>query len=200
MLAEQHHRQLSTLLGGLGLRVALLTSELGRRDRAELLGRLADGSIDCVVGTHALLQPDVRFARFGFAVIDEQHKFGVMQRSHLVRKGYHPDVLIMTATPIPRTLAMTVYGDLDVSVIDEMPAGRLPIETRWHRETQRAAADEVVRRAIRAGRQVYAVAPRIDESDDGEIRSVGAVADRLELLSERLGSEVKPPIKSRKRS
>jgi ATP-dependent DNA helicase RecG len=166
-------------LGGLGLRVALLTSELGRRDRAELLGRLADGTIDCVVGTHALLQPDVRFARFGFAVIDEQHKFGVMQRSHLVRKGYHPDVLIMTATPIPRTLAMTVYGDLDVSVIDEMPAGRLPIETRWHREGKRTAADEVVSRAIQGGRQVYVVAPRIDESDDGEIRSVGAVADRL---------------------
>jgi ATP-dependent DNA helicase RecG len=179
LLAEQHSRQLSTLLGGLGLRVALLTSELGRRDRAELLGRLADGTIDCVVGTHALLQPDVRFARFGFAVIDEQHKFGVMQRSHLVRKGYHPDVLIMTATPIPRTLAMTVYGDLDVSVIDEMPAGRLPIETRWHREAKRTAADEVVSRAIQGGRQVYVVAPRIDESDDGEIRSVGAVADRL---------------------
>jgi ATP-dependent DNA helicase RecG len=179
LLAEQHGRQLSTLLGGLGLRVALLTSELGRRDRAELLGRLAAGAIDCVVGTHALLQPDVRFARFGFAVIDEQHKFGVMQRSHLVRKGYHPDVLIMTATPIPRTLAMTVYGDLDVSVIDEMPAGRLPIETRWHRDARRTAVDEVIRRAIQAGRQVYVVAPRIDESDDGETRSVGVVADRL---------------------
>jgi ATP-dependent DNA helicase RecG len=179
LLAEQHYRQLSTLLGGLGLRVALITSDSGRRERAALLGRLADGAIDCAVGTHALLQPDIRFARFGFAVIDEQHKFGVMQRSHLVRKGYHPDVMIMTATPIPRTLAMTVYGDLDVSVIDEMPAGRLPIETRWCRETQRAAADQLVKRAIASGRQAYVVAPRIDESDDGEIRSVGAVADRL---------------------
>ncbi|MFZ5877612.1 MAG: ATP-dependent DNA helicase RecG [Nitrospirota bacterium] len=179
LLAEQHGRQLSALLGGLGLRVALLTSELGRRDRAEVLGRVAAGAIDCVVGTHALLQPDVRFARLGFAVIDEQHKFGVLQRSHLVRKGYHPDVLIMTATPIPRTLAMTVYGDLDVSVIDEMPAGRLPIETRWHRDARRPEADEVIRRAIQAGRQVYVVAPRIDESDDGELRSVGVVADRL---------------------
>ncbi|MFZ5863618.1 MAG: ATP-dependent DNA helicase RecG [Nitrospirota bacterium] len=179
LLAEQHGRQLATLLGGLGLRIALLTSDLARRERAELLARLADGAIDCVVGTHALLQPDVRFARFGFAVIDEQHKFGVMQRSHLVRKGYHPDVLIMTATPIPRTLAMTVYGDLDVSVIDEMPAGRAPIETRWHRESQRAAADDAVGRAIRAGRQVYVVAPRIDESDEGDVRSVGVVADHL---------------------
>ncbi|HET8760774.1 MAG TPA: ATP-dependent DNA helicase RecG, partial [Nitrospiria bacterium] len=179
LLAEQHYRQLSTVLGGLGLRVELITSELGRRERGQLLGRLADGAIDCVVGTHALLQPDIKFARFGFAVIDEQHKFGVMQRSHLVRKGYHPDVLIMTATPIPRTLAMTVYGDLDVSVIDELPAGRLPIETRWCREAQRTAADQVVKRAIESGRQVYVVAPRIDESDDGEIRSVGVVAERL---------------------
>jgi ATP-dependent DNA helicase RecG len=179
LLAEQHYRQLSTVLGGLGMRVAVMTSELPRRDRRIVLDRLANGEIDCVVGTHALLQPGVRFARFGLAVVDEQHKFGVLQRSHLVRKGYHPDVLIMTATPIPRTLAITVYGDLDVSVIDEMPAGRIPIETRWYREVQRAAANEAIREALGKGRQVYVVAPRIDESDDGEIRSVAALAERL---------------------
>ncbi|MEW6683545.1 MAG: ATP-dependent DNA helicase RecG [Nitrospirota bacterium] len=179
LLAEQHFRQLSNVLGGLGVRVALLTSESPRRDRRLVLDRLASGDIDCVVGTHALLQPGVRFARFGLAVVDEQHKFGVLQRSHLVRKGYHPDVLIMTATPIPRTLAITVYGDLDVSVIDEMPVGRIPVETRWYREAQRPAANEAVRQALARGRQVYVVAPRIDESDDGEIRSVAALAERL---------------------
>jgi ATP-dependent DNA helicase RecG len=179
LLAEQHFRQLSNVLGGLGVRVAVITSESPRRDRRTVLDRLASGEIDCVVGTHSLLQPGVRFARFGLAVVDEQHKFGVLQRSHLVRKGYHPDVLIMTATPIPRTLAITVYGDLDVSVIDEMPAGRVPIATRWYREAQRATANEAIRQALATGRQVYVVAPRIDESDDGEIRSVAALAERI---------------------
>jgi ATP-dependent DNA helicase RecG len=179
LLAEQHFRQLARVLGSLGVRVAVMTSDLPRRDRRAVLDGLADGGVECVVGTHALLQPGVRFARFGLAVVDEQHKFGVVQRSDLVRKGYHPDVLIMTATPIPRTLAMTVYGDLDVSVIDEMPAGRGPIETRWYRDRQRPAADAAIRRALAAGRQAYVVAPRIDESDDGEIRSVGSVAERL---------------------
>ncbi len=179
LLAEQHFRRLSSVLGGLGMRVAVITSELPRRERRAALDGLANGQVDCVVGTHALLQPGVRFSRFGLAVVDEQHKFGVLQRSHLVRKGYHPDVLIMTATPIPRTLAMTVYGDLDVSVIDEMPAGRVPIETRWYRDRQRTAADETVRRALAAGRQAYVVAPRIDESEDGDVRSVVAIAERL---------------------
>ncbi len=179
LLAEQHVRGLSALLGGLGARVAVMTSDLSRRDRRAVLDGLASGDLDCVVGTHALLQPGVRFARFGLAVVDEQHKFGVLQRSHLVRKGYHPDVLIMTATPIPRTLAMTVYGDLDVSVIDEMPAGRVPIETRWYRNRQRPAADAAVRRALASGRQVYVVAPRIDESDDGELRSVAELEAQL---------------------
>ncbi len=179
LLAEQHFRQMSSVLGGLGVRVALITSELPGRERRAALDGLASGDVECVVGTHALLQPGVRFARFGLAVVDEQHKFGVLQRSHLVRKGYHPDVLIMTATPIPRTLAMTVYGDLDVSVIDEMPAGRVPIETRWYRDRQRPAADAAVRRALAAGRQAYVVAPRIDESDDGEVQSVAALAERL---------------------
>ncbi len=179
LLAEQHFRRLSAVLGGLGLRVAVITSELPRRERRAVLDGLADGRVDCVVGTHALLQPGVRFSRLGLAVVDEQHKFGVLQRSHLVRKGYHPDVLIMTATPIPRTLAMTVYGDLDVSVIDEMPAGRLPIETRWYRDRQRPAADDAIRGALAGGRQVYVVAPRIDESEDGEVRSAAAIAERL---------------------
>jgi ATP-dependent DNA helicase RecG len=145
-----------------------------------VLRRLANGEIDCVVGTHALAQPDLKFARFGLAVIDEQHKFGVLQRSHLVGKGDHPDALIMTATPIPRTLALTVYGDLDVSVIDEMPAGRLPVETAWYSEARRVAVNQRVLRALEAGQQVYVVAPRIEESDDGEVQSAVELADRLQ--------------------
>lgn len=181
LLADQHHRQIVSLLGSLGVRVGALTGDRSPRDRAEGLARLARGEMDCVVGTHALVQPDVRFARFGFAVIDEQHKFGVLQRSHLVGKGYDPDVLIMTATPIPRTLALTVYGDLDVSIVDEMPEGRRPIETRWYTERQRAAANDAIQQAIQHGHQAYVVAPRIEESD-GEIRSATHVADRLHGL------------------
>ncbi|MEO5656837.1 MAG: DEAD/DEAH box helicase, partial [Nitrospiria bacterium] len=165
LLADQHHRQIVSLLGSLGVRVGALTGDRSPRDRAENLARLARGETDCIVGTHALVQPDVRFARFGFAVIDEQHKFGVLQRSHLKGKGCDPDVLIMTATPIPRTLALTVYGDLDVSIVDEMPKGRWPIETRWYTERQRAAANDAIQRAIQQGHQAYVVAPLIEESD-----------------------------------
>ncbi len=180
LLAEQHHRQLERFLGTLGVRIAIVTSELPPRRRADVLRRLANGEIDCVVGTHALAQPDLKFARFGLAVIDEQHKFGVLQRSHLVGKGDHPDALIMTATPIPRTLALTVYGDLDVSVIDEMPAGRLPVETAWYSEARRVAVHQRVLRALEAGQQAYVVAPRIEESDDGEVQSAVELADRLQ--------------------
>ena len=180
LLAEQHHRELTKLLGMLGVRVASVIGDLPRRARTSLLRRLAGGEIDCVVGTHALVQPDVRFARFGLAVIDEQHKFGVLQRSHLVGKGYHPDVLIMTATPIPRTLALSVYGDLDVSVIDEMPAGRHPVETLWYGERQRVLANELVLRELRAGHQAFVVAPRVDESPEVDVRSAVELATRLQ--------------------
>ncbi|MBI3607947.1 MAG: ATP-dependent DNA helicase RecG [Nitrospirae bacterium] len=180
LLAEQHHRELTKLLGALGGRVASVTGDLPRRARTALLRRLAAGEIDCVVGTHALVQPDVRFARFGLAVIDEQHKFGVLQRSHLVGKGYHPDVLIMTATPIPRTLALSVYGDLDVSVIDEMPAGRHLVETLWYGERQRSLANELIRRELRAGHQAFVVAPRVDESPEVDVRSAVELARRLQ--------------------
>ncbi len=180
LLAEQHHRELTKLLGTLGVRVERVTGDLPRRTRTTLLRRLASGDIDCVVGTHALVQPDVHFGRFGLAVIDEQHKFGVLQRSHLVGKGHHPDVLIMTATPIPRTLALSVYGDLDVSVIDEMPAGRSPVETLWYGERQRVLANELVRRELRAGHQAFVVAPRVDESPDADVRSAVELARRLQ--------------------
>ena len=179
LLAEQHHRHLQKVLGELGVRVAMVTSDLSRRERSEVLNRLSRGEVDCLVGTHAVVQPDVRFARFGLAVIDEQHKFGVLQRSHLVGKGYHPDVLIMTATPIPRTLALSVYGDLDISVIDELPAGRRPVETRWYGEGQRRVANDLVLRELRAGRQTYVVAPLVEGSAEDDARSAVMLAARL---------------------
>jgi len=157
----------------------MVTSDLSRRERSEVLNRLSRGEVDCLVGTHAVVQPDVRFARFGLAVIDEQHKFGVLQRSHLVGKGYHPDVLIMTATPIPRTLALSVYGDLDISVIDELPPGRRPVETRWYGEGQRRVANDLVLRELRAGRQTYVVAPLVEGSAEDDARSAVMLAARL---------------------
>src|SRR3990172_8617895 len=180
LLAEQHHRHLRKVLGELGVRVAMVTSDLSRRERSEVLNRLSRGAVDCLLRTHAVVQPDLPFARFGLAVIDEQHKFGVLQRSHLVGKGYHPDVLIMTATPIPRTLALSVYGDLDVSVIDEMPAGRHPVETLWYSERQRVLANELVLRELRAGHQAFVVAPRVDESPEIDVRSAVELATRLQ--------------------
>lgn len=179
LLAEQHHRQVLKLLGPLGIRIGMVTGDQSARERSRVLASVARHDLDCVIGTHALAQPDIRFGRLGFAVIDEQHKFGVLQRSHLVRKGDHPDIVIMTATPIPRTLALTVYGDLDISVVDAMPGGRRPIETRWYSERQRPSAHEVIRHALHAGQQIYVVAPRIDESD-GEIRSASRLAERLQ--------------------
>ena len=123
------------------------------------------GAIDLIVGTHALLEPSVEFKNLGLIVVDEQHKFGVEQRARLIRKGKRPDVLVMTATPIPRTLALTAFGDLDVSVIDELPPGRIPAETSVLSGPQRARAYTVVRREAQAGRQAYVIYPLVEESE-----------------------------------
>ena len=129
ILAEQHYLTMHRLVEPLGVRVMLLTSAIKGSRRRELLETIAAGDVDLLVGTHALIQEGLEFKALGLAVIDEQHRFGVLQRATLKRKGYSPDVLVMTATPIPRTLAMTVYGDLEVSIIDELPPGRLPVIT-----------------------------------------------------------------------
>ncbi len=179
ILAEQHLLTIRPFLDPLKIPAALLTGGMTPKARRGVLDDLARGAVRVVVGTHALLEPDVRFARLGVVVVDEQHKFGVLQRGKLRDKGLHPDVLVMTATPIPRTLAMTAYGDLDVSVIDELPAGRRPVQTRVLRHDARHRAYDVVRKEVRAGRQAYIVYPLVEESDTLDLDAVLQAAERL---------------------
>ena len=181
----------TTLLGDRPLRVELLTSRTTAGERTRLLGALAGGEVDVLIGTHALLTETVEFKALGVVVIDEQHRFGVEQRAALRGKGHDPDVLVMTATPIPRTAAMTVYGDLDVTVLDELPPGRTPIDTEWARgPLEEQAAWDRVREEVGAGRQAYVVCPLIEESEKIQARSAVEEYERLrtEVLPElRLG-------------
>jgi ATP-dependent DNA helicase RecG len=166
ILAEQHHARIGPWLAALGVQVRLLTGRVGAGERARILDELAGGQAQLVVGTHALIQEAVRFRALGLVVTDEQHRFGVRQRDTLAGKGERPDVLAMTATPIPRTLAHTLYGDLDVSVLDEMPPGRRPVRTYWRRPEARERVYAFVGRELAAGRQAFVVCPRVEEGDE----------------------------------
>ena len=179
ILAEQHVLTIRPYLESLDISVAFLTGGTSQKERAAVLERVAEGDVQLIVGTHALLEQDVQFSRLGVVVVDEQHKFGVLQRGKLREKALHPDVLVMTATPIPRTLAMTVYGDLDVSVIDELPAGRKPIQTRVFRHNARSRAYELVRKEVNAGRQAYIVYPLVEESEKLDLEAVMQAVERL---------------------
>src|SRR5204862_135274 len=165
ILAEQHFMTFRQLLAPLGVDVSLLTSSLAPRERTARRAALAAGELPVVVGTHALVQEGVALRRLGLAVVDEQHRFGVQQRARLREKGEHPDLLVMTATPIPRTLALTLYGDLDVSVLDELPPGRRPVVTVTRTEPKRRAIYKFLRDQIAEGRQVYVVYPLVEESE-----------------------------------
>ena len=165
ILAQQHYETIAELLSSLDLKVALLTGSTKKSERRSLFQELEEGKVDILIGTHALLEPTVQFKNLGLVVIDEQHRFGVAQRARLYRKNKKPPhVLVMTATPIPRTLAMTFYGDLDVSVIDELPPGRKPVHTMHYFESRRLKAFQLLREEIQKGRQVYIVYPLIQES------------------------------------
>jgi len=179
ILAEQHFMNISRLLQASRFRVALLTGSTAAAARREELAQVESGAIHLVVGTHALVQGDVRFNQLGLAVIDEQHRFGVLQRATLRQKGLHPDVLVMTATPIPRTLALTVYGDLDVSMIRELPAGRLPIKTLAKPESRRDEVYAFVRSQLDAGRQSYVIYPLVEESAKIDVKAATEMADHL---------------------
>ncbi len=166
ILARQHYATVCRMLDGMEVRTAVLTGASNARERRAALEGIADGSIDLLIGTHALLEDRVRFANLGFVVIDEQHRFGVEQRARLWTKNEHPPhILVMTATPIPRTLAMTLYGDLDVSVIDELPPGRRPVRTVHYTDAARMRLFGFMKQEIRKGRQVYVVYPLIKESE-----------------------------------
>jgi len=179
ILAEQHFVNIARLLQPSRFRVALLTGSTTSAARREQLAEVAAGSIHLVVGTHALVQGDVAFSQLGLAIIDEQHRFGVLQRATLRAKGLHPDVLVMTATPIPRTLALTVYGDLDVSLIRELPAGRLPVKTLAKPESRRDEVYAFVRSQLDAGRQVYVIYPLVEESAKVDVKAATEMADHL---------------------
>ncbi len=165
ILAAQHYLYLRKLFEKLGYVTVLLTGSMTAREKAQFKKLLAEGLVHVAVGTHALLEEDVGFKRLGLAVVDEQHRFGVMQRLRFIRKGVQPDVLVMTATPIPRTLALTLYGDLDTSVIDELPPGRKPIITRHVTEDRIEQVYSFLQREVQAGRQAYVVYPVIEESE-----------------------------------
>ncbi len=180
ILAEQHYLNLAPLLEAVGLKAVLLTSGGKAKDRNETLKQLESGAAQVAIGTHALIQKKVRFARLGLVIVDEQHKFGVLQRKTLLEKGYRPDVLVMTATPIPRTLAMTVYGDLDVSVIDMLPPGRKPVRTLLYTDGQRHKTWQLVGDELKAGRQVYIVYPLVEESEKVDLKAAIQGAEHLQ--------------------
>jgi ATP-dependent DNA helicase RecG len=160
----------------------LLTGSATAREKMQLKKLLAEGLSQIGIGTHALLEEDVQFKRLGLAIVDEQHRFGVMQRLRLMEKGQHPDVLVMTATPIPRTLALTVYGDLDVSVIDEMPPGRKPIVTEHFTEDESERAYSFIREQIDLGRQAYVVYPVIEESETQAVKAAEKMFEHLSKI------------------
>ena len=173
ILAEQHYQTLSHFLEGMPVKVALLTGMVKGKRRTQILEELAQGTIHLLVGTHAMIEDTVRFARLGMAVVDEQHRFGVAQRAKLWNKSVQPPhILVMTATPIPRTLAMTLYGDLDVSVIDELPPGRKPVHTLHKYDHQLTSLYQGIRQQIHQGRQVYIVYPLIQESEKSDLKNL----------------------------
>ncbi len=179
ILAQQHMESLSGLFAHTKLTVALLTGSTKTKERREILAGLAKGTIDIVIGTHALIQEDVVFSHLGLVITDEQHRFGVNQRKILREKGLKPDVLFMTATPIPRTLAITAYGEMDVSIIDELPKGRIPIETRWIKPQQLIDALDFARQQLQKGHQMYVICPLIEESETLDVKNAQAIYEDL---------------------
>jgi ATP-dependent DNA helicase RecG len=167
ILAEQHYMNIHSMVEGLGLRCCLLTGSVKKKP----LGEIEEGSMDVIIGTHAIIQEGVRFKNLGLAVVDEQHRFGVMQRATLRKKALSPDVLIMTATPIPRTLALTLYGDLEYSVMKELPPGRTPVMTAMFTPDRKREVYEAIASEVRDGGQVYVVYPVIEESEKTDLRS-----------------------------
>ena len=179
ILAEQHARNARKLFADTSFRVELLTGSLRAAEKRRVQKDIAEGLVHAVVGTHAIIQEAVEFEKLGLIVIDEQHRFGVMQRAELRARGFNPDVLVMTATPIPRSLAMTVYGDLDVSVIDELPPGRTPVKTVVVGEDKRAGVYLGIEREIKLGRQVYIVYPLVEESEKMDLKAATEMFEEL---------------------
>ncbi|HEY3937783.1 MAG TPA: ATP-dependent DNA helicase RecG [Bryobacteraceae bacterium] len=187
ILATQHYSYFQRLFKELGYVVTILTGSASAREKQQIKKLITEGLVHVIVGTHALIQEDVKFSKLGLAIVDEQHRFGVRQRLELFKKGEQPDVLVMTATPIPRTLALTIYGDLDVSTIDELPPGRKPIVTRHVQETAVEGVYSFVAQEIRAGRQAYVVYPVVEETETAAVKAA-------EKMHEHLAAKVFPNV------
>ena len=181
ILAEQHYLGIRRIMETMGVKVTLLSGSLPAKEKRAALASVASGETQIAIGTHALIQEYVAFHRLGLAVVDEQHRFGVMQRAALKQKGFSPDILVMTATPIPRTLTLTVYGDLDVSIIDQLPPGRKPIKTHWKRGHERQAVYETLRKLLQEGRQAYVICSLIEENEKLQARAATELASHLQL-------------------
>ena len=179
ILAEQHWHTMHRWCSELGIQTCLITSGMKGKAKTEALGRVADGSAQIVIGTHAVIQDKVEFLRLGLGIIDEQHRFGVLQRGVLRKKGTSPDILVMTATPIPRTLAMTLFGDLALSVIDELPPGRTPVQTRICFESRRAQVYGIIRDEVAKGHQAYVIYPLVEETEKSDLKAASQMADHL---------------------
>jgi ATP-dependent DNA helicase RecG len=180
ILAEQHYDRIKQWADQLGLKAVLLTSSLKDPERKKIIEKIRKSDAHIIVGTHALIQEDINFGKLGFVVVDEQHRFGVIQRIALRQKGVNPDFLVMTATPIPRTLAMTVYGDLDISVIDEFPPGRKEIRTKVFFEEQRKKVYEIIQMELKKGNQVFIVYPLVEESENLDLKDATQMAEYLQ--------------------
>jgi ATP-dependent DNA helicase RecG len=207
ILAEQHFLTLHQLAEKLGIKTAYLFSSMKKTSRDEVYKNIKNGEINLIIGTNAIIQEGVEFAKLGLGIIDEQHRFGVIQRATLKRKGESPDILVMTATPIPRTLAMTVYGDLDISIIDEMPPGRKPIKTKVFHEKERQRVYDLISREVEGGNQAYIVYPLIEESEKLELMNATKMYEHIQkevfpqyrsaLLHGRMKSEEKEEVMQR---
>ncbi len=190
ILAEQHYRSAGPLFEELGISVRLLTGSTKKKEKEEIKALTKEGKIDVLIGTHAILEDDTEFYKLGLVITDEQHRFGVRQRAKLSIKGENPDLLVMTATPIPRTLTLTLYGDLDVSIIDELPPDRKPIDTYAVNESYRERIYNFIRKNVAEGRQAYIVCPLVEDSDEIEAESAEGLAERIrdnELKGLRVG-------------
>ena len=180
ILAEQHHASLSKLLTPLGIRVGLLTGSMKEKDKKAVRSAIAEGQLDLIVGTHALITDSTAFSRLGLVIADEQHRFGVAQRSKLSAKSNDPHLLVMSATPIPRTLALIMYGDLDVSILDELPPGRQNVDTFLVTESYRPRVNAFIRKQVDEGHQCFVVCPAVEENEELNIKSAELWADTLQ--------------------
>jgi ATP-dependent DNA helicase RecG len=182
ILAVQHYNNIKELLKDTGVVVELLTGSVTKKDKNNIYKELKDGTINIIVGTHALIQEEVEYNNLGFVVTDEQHRFGVNQRSNLKNKGIKPDVLYMSATPIPRTYALTIYGDMDVSIIKEMPKGRLPVKTKVFNNKEMNSVYKLMEEELINKHQIYVIAPLIEENEELDLTNVYTLRDKMNLI------------------